>query len=107
MFVEKWMTVAADQRCCLQIWAAAKTAAEVTAEVAVEIPAEVLVEVTVEALAEAAADIAAEIAAEVLVELAGGTELEARVEIRQPEELKVFDSLRLFVVVAAEVLIKL
>ena len=39
--------------------------------------------------------------------ISGGTELEARVEIRQPEELKVFDSLRLFVVVAAEVLIKL
>jgi hypothetical protein len=42
--------------------------------------------------------------AEVLVELAGGTELEARVEIRQPEELEVFDGLRLSVVVLAEVL---
>ena len=33
-----------------------------------------------------------------------GAELEARVEIRQLEELEVFDSLRLSVVVAAEVL---
>jgi len=59
-----------------------------------------------------AAEAAAEVAAEVLVELAGGTELEARVkirqlearvEIRQLEELEVFDSPRLSVVVAAEV----
>jgi len=40
--------------------------------------------------------------------ISGGTELEARVEIRQPkeleaEELKVFDSLRLSVVVLIEV----
>jgi hypothetical protein len=36
--------------------------------------------------------------------ISGGTELEARVEIRQLEELEVFDSLRLSIVVAAEVL---
>jgi hypothetical protein len=39
-----------------------------------------------------------EVLAEVLIELAGGTELKARVEIRQLEEL---DSLRLPIVVAA------
>ena len=39
--------------------------------------------------------------------ISGRTKLEAQVKVRQPEELKVFDSLRLFVVVAAEVLIKL
>jgi hypothetical protein len=59
-----------------------------------------------------AAEAAAEVLAEVLVELAGGTELEARVEIRQLEarvemrqleELEVFDSPRLSVVVAAEI----
>jgi hypothetical protein len=43
-------------------------------------------------------EVAAEVLAEVLIELAGGTELEARVEIRQLEEL---NSLRLSVVVAA------
>jgi hypothetical protein len=36
--------------------------------------------------------------------ISGGTELKARVEIRQPEELKVFDSLRLSIVFATEVL---
>ena len=42
-------------------------------------------------LAEVLADIAADIASktELLIELAGGTELEARVDIQQPEELKV------------------
>ena len=51
--------------------------------------AEQLVELA-EVLADAAADVAADVAGrtELLVELAGGTELEARVEIRQPEELE-------------------
>ena len=42
-------------------------------------------------LAEVLADITADIAGrtELLVKLAGGTELEAQVEIRQPEELEV------------------
>ena len=35
--------------------------------------------------------------------ISGGTELEAQVEIRQLEELEVFDGLRLSVVVAAEI----
>ena len=48
-------------------------------------------------------EVLAEVTAEVFIELAGGTELEVRVKIRQPEELKVFDSLRLSVVVAAEI----
>jgi hypothetical protein len=43
-----------------------------------------------------------DLAAEVFAELVA--ELEARVEIRQLEELEVFDSLRLSVVVAAEIL---
>jgi len=38
------------------------------------------------------------------VEIAGGTELKARVKIRQLKELKVFNSLRLSMVVAAEIL---
>ena len=53
MFMEKWITVTADQRYRLQIW--------VVAEV-------VIVEVVVKA--------ATEIAAEVLVEVASGTELD-------------------------------
>jgi len=36
--------------------------------------------------------------------ISGGTELKARVKVRQPEELKAFDSLRLSVVVLTEVL---
>ena len=47
---------------------------------------EILVEVLLEVLADVAADIA------------GRMELEAQVKIRQPEELKVFNSLRLSVV---------
>jgi hypothetical protein len=35
--------------------------------------------------------------------ISGGTELEARVEVRQPEELEVFDSLRLSVVLLVAV----
>ena len=98
------MTVATNQRYCLQIW--------------------VITEAFAEAFAEAAADIATEIASgtelevrvkirqlEVRVKI---RQLEARVEIRQPkarveirqlEELKVFNSLRLSIVVAIEVLI--
>jgi hypothetical protein len=42
-------------------------------------------------LVEVLVDIAADVAGrtELLIELAGGTELEARVELRQPEELEV------------------
>ena len=40
MFTEEWVTVAANQRCCSQIW----VVAEVVAEIAAEIAAEVLVE---------------------------------------------------------------
>ena len=43
-------------------------------------------------------------AADVVADVADRTELEARVEIRQPEELEVFNSLRLSVVVLAEIL---
>ena len=51
-----------------------------------------------------------EVAAEILAEL--GAELEARAEIRQPEELEaeeleVFNSLRLSIVVTAEILAEL
>ena len=54
------MTVAADQRCCSQIWVVAEVVAEIAAEIAAEV----------------AADIAVDIAAEVVVELASGTELD-------------------------------
>ena len=52
-------------------------------------------------------DLAAEVLAEVAAKIASGTELEAQVEIRRLEELEVFDSLRLSVVVAAEVLVEI
>ena len=54
------MTVAADQRCCSQIWVVAGVIAEIAAEVAAEVVAEV------------AAEIAVEVVAEVFVELAAG-----------------------------------
>jgi len=44
---------------------------------------------------------------EIAVEIASRTELKARVKIRQLKALKVFNSLRLSMVVAAEVLIEL
>jgi len=44
---------------------------------------------------------------EIAAEIASGTELKARVKIRQLKALKVFNSLRLSIVVAVEVLIKL
>ena len=50
------------------------------------------------------AEVFAEIAAEIATEIAGGTELKARVKIQQLEELKVFNSLRLSIVVATEIL---
>ena len=49
-------------------------------------------------LAEVLADVAAGIAADVAVDVANRTELKARVEIQQPEELKVFNSLKLSIV---------
>ena len=47
--------------------------------------------VTAETLAELVTELVAELIGrtELLIELTGGTELEARVEIRQPEELEV------------------
>ena len=45
----------------------------------------------------------AEVLADAAADVAGRTELEARVEIRQPEELEVFDSLRLSVVLLVAV----
>ena len=52
----------------------------------------------VEVFADAAVDVAADVTADFTAGVTGRTELEARVEIRQPEELKVFNSLRLFIV---------
>ena len=46
-----------------------------------------------------AAETLAELVAELIAELVSRTELEARVEIRQLKELKVFNSLRLSMVV--------
>ena len=43
-------------------------------------------------------EVLAKVLTEVLVKIVGGVELKARVEIRQPEELEVFNSLRLSVV---------
>jgi hypothetical protein len=37
MYVEEWMTVAADQRCCLQIWVVTEVVAEIAAEVLAEV----------------------------------------------------------------------
>ena len=71
------------------------------------VAAAVAAEVLAVVLAEVLAEIAAEAVAEVAAEIAGGTELEARVEIRQLEALEVFNSLRLSVVVTAEVLVEL
>ena len=47
-------------------------------------------------------DLAAEVLAEAAAYVAGKTELEALVEIRQLEELEVFDALRLSVEVLVE-----
>ena len=47
-----------------------------------------------------------DILTDVLIELTSGTGLKARVETRQPKELKVFDSLRLSVVVTTEITAK-
>jgi hypothetical protein len=44
------------------------------------------------------AEVFADIAANIVADIAGKTELEVRVEIQQPEELKVFNSLRLSIV---------
>ena len=59
---------------------------------------EVLAEVLLEVLADVAADVAVDVAADVAADVAGRTELEAWVEIQQPEELEVFNSLRLSMV---------
>ena len=48
----------------------------------------------------------AEVLADVAADVADGTELEARVEIRQLEEFEVFDALKLSVEVLAEVLLE-
>jgi len=56
------------------------------------VAAEVLAEITAEVM------VAVEVASELIAEL------KARVEIRQLKALKVFDSLRLSIVVAAEIL---
>ena len=57
-----------------------------------------------ELFADVAADVAAEILVEVLAKIAGGTELEARVEIRQLKKLEVFGNLRLSIVITTEAL---
>ena len=59
--------------------------------------AEQLVELA-EVFADAAADVAADVAADFATDVAGRTELKAQVKIRQPEELEVFNSLRLSMV---------
>ena len=49
MFIEKWITVAANQRYCLQSQVIAEVVAKVAAEIAAEITAEVIAEVLTEA----------------------------------------------------------
>ena len=53
--------------------------------------------------AEVLADVAADVAADVIADVANRTELEARVEIRQLKEFKVFNSLRLSMVLLVAV----
>ena len=48
--------------------------------------------------ADVTADVAADVAADITADVASRTELKARVKIRQPKELKVFNSLRLSIV---------
>jgi len=59
-----------------------------------------LMEVPIEVLTDVTADVTADVVTDVLTELTTEliAELRARVEIQQPKELKVFDSLRLSVV---------
>ena len=45
-----------------------------------------------------AAAVAAEVLADIAADVAGRTELEAQVKIRQPEELKAFNSLKLSII---------
>ena len=80
------------------------------AEVLVEVLAEVLAEIAAEAIAEVATEVVTmEVASELVAELNAEldtelvTELKARVKIRQPKELKVFNSLRLSVVLLVAV----
>ena len=51
-----------------------------------------------EVLADVAADIAADITADITTNITSKTELKARVEIQQLKELKVFNSLKLSIV---------
>ena len=74
------MTVAADQRCCSQIWVVAEVVAEIAAEIAVE----VLVE-----LAGGTELVQTELVRAELVQTELVAELEARAEIRQLEELEI------------------
>ena len=62
--------------------------------------ADVFADVATDIAADVVADVATKVvvAAEAVAEVAGRTELEARVEIWQLKELKVFDSLRLSMV---------
>ena len=53
---------------------------------------------SVEVLAEVLADITVNVTADVIADVANRTELKVQVEIRQPKELKVFNSLRLSIV---------
>ena len=56
--------------------------------------ADVLINVT----ADITADVAADITTDIIADVANRTELKARVKIRQPKELKIFNSLRLSII---------
>ena len=60
--------------------------------------AEVLVDVAADIAADIAVDVAIDVTTDVIADVANRTELEAQVKIRQLKEFKVFNSLRLFIV---------
>ena len=60
--------------------------------------AEVFIDAATDVTTDVTADIAADVAADITADVASRTELKAQVKIQQPKELKVFNSLRLSVV---------
>ena len=91
--------VAAELVAELRVWVKIRQPEELKAEElkmfdSLRLSVVLLVEVSTEVLTEVLAELAAELVRTELVR----TELEAWFEIRQPKELKVFDSLRLSVV---------
>ena len=77
------------------------TAIRTTSGAVVEIASgikEVLIDITVDIAVDITTDVAADVAADITIDITNKTELKAWVKIRQPKELKVFNSLRLSIV---------